>query len=130
MGLNQERVIAPEFRAVFNGTGGTIAKGTILKLDTSGVAGKVVKAAAATDQFYGVAARDIPNNEYGDAQIRGVALVLAGTGGMTQGAQVTTEAAGLAIVASAGNTLLGMALTAALVTELFECELGGGGEAN
>ena len=134
MALNQERVIDPEIRGCYNATGGTIAKGTIVKLATSSPsqAGQVILAAAATDTFYGVAMADIPDLTWGDVQIRGVALVKVGAAGLAAAAQVTSDASGLAVAASAGNTLLGHGLnTGALVsTDLCEVELTPGGEAN
>jgi hypothetical protein len=133
--LNQPRVIAPEFRACYNGTGGAIAKGTIVKLKTSSPAqpGEIVAGAAATDTFYGVAANAIPNGEWGDVQVRGVALVLVGAAGLAAGQlQITSDGSGKAVAAASGNTLLGQGLyTGALVQDdLAEVELTPGGEAN
>lgn len=135
MALNQERVIAPEIRGCYNGTGVAIAKGTIVKLKTSSPsqAGEVILAAAATDTFYGVAMADIPNLEWGDCQVRGVALVKVGAAGLAAGQlQVTSDGSGLAVAASSGNTLLGLAgNTGALVSgDMCEVELTPGGEAN
>jgi hypothetical protein len=130
MGLNQERVIAPEIRAGYNDSGSTIVKGKIVKLHSAGVPGTIRVGAAATDPLYGVAMADIPNGEYGDVQIGGVAIVLGG-GVVAQGAQVTSDADGDGVAAASGNSTIGTALTAGANTEYFEVELTGpGGEAN
>lgn len=135
MALNQERVIAPEIRGCYNGTGSTISKGLAVKLKTSSptVQGEVVLGAAVTDTCYGVAMADIPNGEWGDVQVRGVALVKVGAAGLAAGQlQVACDAAGKAVAAAAGNTLLGIALNTSALAEndLCEVELTPGGEAN
>lgn len=130
MALNQERVIAPEIRGCYNGSGSTIVKGKIVKLHSSGPAGGIVVGAAATDPLYGVAMADIPNGEWGDVQIGGVGLVLAG-GVVNQGAQVTSDGDGDGVAASSGNATIGTALTAGEAAAYFEVEIRGvGGEAN
>jgi hypothetical protein len=132
MGTYQPRVIDPKFRAVYNGTGSTISKGTIIKLKTSpAYSGEIVKAAAATDALYGVAAADILTGEWGDAQIGGVALVLS-SAALNAATQMTSDASGKAAAAASGNSLLGISVTAAgAADELFEVELATpGGEAN
>lgn len=133
MATYQPRVIEPKFRSAYNGSGSTILKGTILKLKTTPITntGQVVAAAAATDALYAVAAADIPDGEWGDAQISGVALVLS-SAALAAATQMTSDASGKAAVAASGNSLLGISLTAPTAAdELFEVELATpGGEAN
>lgn len=130
MALNQERVVDPKIRSCLNLTGGTIARGTIVKYHTTGDVGRIVKAAAATDPLLGVAMNDIPDGAYGDVQVGGIGLVLGG-GAVTQGAQVTSDANGKGAVAAGGNSMLGLALTVGALDAFFEVDLNPiGGEAN
>lgn len=123
--LNQPRVIEPVFRTGYNNTGATIPKGTIVKLQTAAPArgGDVIAAAAATDNFYGVAAQDIATKSFGDVQIEGTALVLSG-GAIALGQNLTSDGNGNAVNGASGNVMLGMATsTAGASGELVECEL-------
>lgn len=130
MALNQERVVDPEIRSCLNQTGGTIAKGTIVKYHTTGDVGRIVKAAAATDPLLGVAMADIPDGAYGDVQVGGIGICLGG-GVVAQGAQVTSDANGKGAAAAGGNSMLGLALTPATLDNFFEVDLNPiGGEAN
>lgn len=131
MALNQERVIDPKIRSAYNGTGSTIVKGQIVKLATTPTyAGQVTPAAAATDPMYGVAMADILTLQWGDVQVGGVAIVLAG-GTVAAGANVTSDAAGKGVAATSGNAILGLALTDGANAAYFEVELATpGGEAN
>lgn len=132
MGLFQERRIDPKYRGCYNATGGTILKGQIVKLVTPSPVhpGQVALAAAATDALYGVADNDIPNLQFGDVQISGVAIVLAGAT-IAAGVQVTSDGNGKAAAAASGNSLLGVSLTDGALNTLMEVELATpGGEAN
>ena len=129
MAINQQRTIAPEFRSVYNNTGGTLAKGTIVKLQatTPAYAGEIVKAVAATDTLYGVLTMDTPTATWGDCQIDGVAIVLCGTASVVA-ARVTCDGAGKTITWSTGNSLLGINLTPGVVADVYhEVELAGPG---
>lgn len=132
MGLFAERRIDPKYRGCYNATGGTILKGQIVKLVTPSPVHplQVALAAAATDAFYGVADADIPNLQFGDVQVSGVAIVLAGAT-IAAGVQITSDAAGKAAAAAGGNALLGISLTDGALNTYMEVELATpGGEAN
>lgn len=131
MGLYQERTIAPEIRSAYNATGSTIVKGTIVKLETTTPTYpfQVEPAAAATDKMVGVAMADIANLAWGDVQVAGTAVVLAG-GTVGEGLNVTSDGAGAGVLASSGNAIIGRSLTAGVAAAYFEVELTPGGEAN
>ncbi len=123
MPLNQERTIAPRIRSGFNGTGSTIAKGTIVKLKNApGQTGEIVKSAGATNILYGVLMADIKDQQWGDVQVDGVAVVLC-SGTIAEGAQVGSDANGLGQAASGNDTLLGVAVTAGAASAFAEVEL-------
>jgi len=129
MAINQPRVIAPIIRSAFNNTGSTILKGTIVKLNTSAplYAGEIAKAAANSDSLYGVLMNDCLTGAWGDVQIGGVAIVLVGTNSAV-GARLTSDANGKSITWASGQSLLGVALTAGLTTDVYqEVELAGPG---
>lgn len=118
---------ASEIRSVYNGTGGTLSKGTIVMLNSSGVQDEIVAATAVTDAFLGVLMEDIATLSWGNCQIRGRALVLA-LGAVAKNARVTWGTGAKGTTASAGNGVLGVAASAASGADvLFECELSGPG---
>jgi hypothetical protein len=129
MALNQERVIAPVIRSVYNGTGSTIAKGTIVKRKVAATTqDEIVKAAGTTDVLYGVMMADIADKSYGDCQIGGVGLVLC-SGTIAIGAEVGSDANGLGQAPSANDTLFGVAVTAGANTAFCEVEITPGAKA-
>ena len=121
----------PDMRRAYNGTGGTLAKGTIVIRKTTGTANEIIAATAATDAYMGVCENDIADGEYGDVQVGGIAICLAGSSGVTRQDRVMWEAGADCIPCTTGNAILGVALTTAASGEFFECELvsGGGGPA-
>jgi hypothetical protein len=124
---NEARVIAPESRSVENTSGSAIAKGTILAAAATGTDGLVeVAAAGAGVLAYGVASEAIADGAVGRAQVRGVALVLAGAA-LTIGGEVASDASGNAVDATTGDRVLGTALTAAGAGLLAEVDLAGFG---
>jgi hypothetical protein len=130
MALNQERVIDPVIRSAYNGTGSTIVKGTIVKLATTPTyAGQITPATAATDPMFGVAMADIPTLQWGDCQVGGTAVVLAGAS-VSAGANVTADGSGKGVTASSGNAMIGRAATDGVNNGYMEVELTPGGEAN
>lgn len=80
----------PVYCEGFNDTGSTIVANKIVEGDRT----DIILAAGVDSVPYGVTARDIPDQEMGDVQTDGWALVLAGTAGMTVGAWVMPEAGG------------------------------------
>lgn len=127
--MTEPRQIAPDCRTGYNGTGGVLAKGTIVKRSNAGLADEIVAAAAATDAYMGVCAEDIPNLQRGNVQVSGVAVALAGSTGITKQDRVMWEAGADCVVCTSGNAILGTAVSTAAAGKLFEIELvaGGGG---
>lgn len=127
---NLRRHVAPnEIRSVFNNTGSEIGAGLFVKLGTTGDRHALLPAAV-TDDLYGVTMHAIPDQEWGDCQIEGVARCVAGaaiaTGGIrlmptTAGKVVTWSAAGGANAALAGNSIT----TAAADNDPIEVQLAG-----
>jgi hypothetical protein len=118
-------------RSGFNNTGGgtALARGIGVKLEAGATQqNSIVAAAAATDLEYGVVAdRDIPDQQWGDVQVKDKAICLSGAA-VAVGAAVTVNASGKFVAAASGNRIWGKALTAAGATdELFEVELGSTG---
>ena len=84
----------------------------IVKLDTSG---NVVLAAAASDSILGVIREEATSGNPATVQFGGIAKVIAG-GTITTGAAVTSDGSGKAVAASAGNRILGIALSPNIVS--------------
>lgn len=119
-----------DLRSVYNTTGSAIAKGTILTLAATPVEPEEVDlAVVATKNFLGVAFNDIPIGARGTAQIRGKALVLVGTAGVTAATRVKADASGLAIDAADADQALGTSSEAGTSGDLIEVELAGPGAA-
>jgi len=91
--------IVPEkgVRQVYNGTGGTLSKGTFVIADAS----------------------------RGDCQIAGRAIVLAG-GTIAEGEQVMPTTGAKALKATSGNSIVGTAVTVGAASAYMEVELGAG----
>ncbi|MEA3225126.1 MAG: hypothetical protein U9Q07_04185 [Planctomycetota bacterium] len=128
--MTEPRRIDPVYRTGYNGTGGTLSKGTIVnRRGAGGIDDEIVAATAATDPYMGILANDILNSEYGDVQVGGVGVALAGSSGVTVGDRIMWETVADCIPCTSGNAILGIALTTAGSGEYFEIELvaGGGG---
>jgi hypothetical protein len=126
--MGELRVIDSEIRSVKNTSGASLPEGKIIIVNAAPtVEDEVMVASAATDAFYGVV-KDaaIADGEWGVAQIRGRAKVLAG-GAVAVGARVTSDANGDGVTAVAGNGVLGIAATVGVDDALFEVELAGPG---
>lgn len=129
MAINQQRTVAPVIRSAYNNTGSTILKGTIVKLNTSAplFGGEIAKAAANSDVLYGVTMQDVLTGAWGDVQIGGTAIVLVGTAN-AQGARLTSDGNGKTITWATTQSLLGVAITAGVVADVYqEVELAGPG---
>jgi hypothetical protein len=124
--MAEPRAIDPKIRTGYNASGSVISKGYIVKVAGTTYQDQIALAAAATDALFGVAANDIATGGPGNVQVSGRALVYAG-GTVAVGARVTTDSAGKGVAASAGNSVLGVAMTAGASGSLFEVELGLGG---
>jgi len=120
--------IVPEkgVRQVYNGTGGTLSKGTFVKLKASATyKGEIEAAAGNTDNVYGVLVNDIADASRGDCQIAGRAIVLAG-GTIAEGEQVMPTTGAKALKATSGNSIVGTAVTVGAASAYMEVELGAG----
>jgi hypothetical protein len=133
--IDNPRVIAAphDFRSAKNSSGATIAKGRVVKLKTTGT-DDVILPTAIGDAVFGVVTADIPDGAVGTVQVRGRALVLIGTGGVTAGDKLTHDTGGFGRVSTAApaagtnNALVGLATrTEATAGTLSECELCGPG---
>jgi len=119
-------IVGPDqIRQGYNGSGAAIPKGTIVSLDLT-VDYQIAVEATATGVFFGVTMEEIADGEWGNVQIRGKALVLASTT-VTAGVRVTATTDGETVAASAGNAVLGIAVTAGTASALHEVELCGPG---
>lgn len=127
MAAGQPRVIDPRMIPIYNGTGGTLSKGYIVNAKAaSTIPGEVVLATATTDGYLGVVAEDIADATWGDCQVYGVALVI-GKGAVAVGSRVMFGTGGKGDVATATNSILGIALTLGAADTLFEVALSGPG---
>ena len=115
---------------VQNNTGSTIVKGSSVQYDT--IIGQIVATSATTARQLGILMADCPNLAYAEIQTGGVAIALAGAGGLTVGQPVTAAVGGtlIAWTATGGTNVnfMGMARTAALATEYFELHMAGVGQ--
>lgn len=86
------------------GTGG-VTKNTFVRLGAGGDAGKVI-AVSAIDQsgMIGVVRETVAAGVTVDVVISGKAKVKAGTGGMTSGSLVASDATGLGVIATPADT--------------------------
>lgn len=105
--------------------GGTITKGDIVKMDTT--AGQVIRCAAATDVFVGVAQDSVSSGQDIEVQITGTAKITAEgniSAGNDIGLAATPTYHGVAVTLAAGGGTLrrrvGIALEAAADGEKFE----------
>jgi hypothetical protein len=110
-------------RAVYNGTGGTLSQGTMVKLKASPTyEGEIQAATGTTDAVYGILMADLATGHWGDAQIQGVAQVLAG-GTIAVGARVMPTTGAKSLTCTTGNSVVGIAVTAGTASALHQVEL-------
>lgn len=131
MSQPRELVIASVAKQNKTGSGTTLVKGTLVKLDASNDDG-VVAATAASDIYFGVCREDIADDAWGNIGVIGRFLVLGG-GSITEGARVTgtTGGKGAAAGSSSGNlyNYAAIAERAGASSTLFECWFSGPGQA-
>jgi hypothetical protein len=121
--MAEPRVINPDIRSVYNGTGGTLSKGTIVELKSTGVKDEIIASTANTGVFLGVLSEDIATLSWGNCQIRGRALCLS-QAAVARAIRVTWGTGAKILAASAGNAVLGVSAEAASgADELIEVEL-------
>lgn len=110
-------------RPVYNGTGGTLSQGTMVKLKASPTyEGEIEAATGNTDAVYGVLLADLATSSWGDAQIDGVAQVLAG-GTIAVGARVMPTTGAKSLTCTSGNSVVGIAVTDGAASALHQVEL-------
>lgn len=124
------REMNPEVRPGINTSGSAMAKGVAVKLKaTPTVPDEVDLEASNTGAFYGVTKQALANNAAGDIAISGRVLALAGAA-IAAGVRVMPDTGGKFVTATAGNTVAGLAVTAASGdATYFELELQGPGGA-
>jgi len=103
-------------------------KGVAVKLKASpAVPDEIDLEATNTGAIYGVTGNAIENGRYGDVVIRGRAEALAGAA-IAAGVRVMASTGGKLVTATAGNSVAGLAVTAASADgDFFELELIGPG---
>lgn len=123
------RAIVGEIRAKKNATGATIPKGYVVKLSAA-TDDLILAPAAITDAHYGVTMQDILTGQWGDVQISGIAVAIAGTAGVVRGDRLTHDSGGTygrvftaAPAAGVNNALIGVANRTAAVGTPVEIEL-------
>jgi hypothetical protein len=127
MGANT--VTAPEVRPGKNTSGTDMVKGVIVKLKaTPIVPGEVDLETSNTGAIYGVTNEAIANGKWGGIAIRGRVEVLGG-GTIATGVRVMPTAAGASLTCTAGNSVLGIAVTDGALAAYHVVELTGPGGA-
>jgi hypothetical protein len=97
-----------------NNSGATIPRGTVVKISAA-TDDLIILPAAIADAALGVVMNDILTGQWGDVQIGGLAVALAGTGGVVRGDRLTHDTAGFGRVFTAApaggtnNALIGVA---------------------
>lgn len=110
-----------------NTSGSDMAKGVIVKLKATPTETLEIDLEATnTGVIYGVTMEAITNGERGNVQIRGIAEVLAG-GTIAVGVRCMPTTAGASLTATAGNSILGVAVSAGASGSLHMVELAGPG---
>lgn len=115
-------VPADSIRPGLNDSGSTIAEALFVAV--SAVAAEQVALPALGGAVLGVTMGAIADNEYGDIQTAGKAIVTAG-GTVARGDQVSTLTTGRAIVATGSVNVLGTCVKGGASGELIEVELAG-----
>lgn len=110
-----------------NTSGSAMVKGVIVKLKATPTEPLEIDLEATnTGVIYGVTMNACANNEAVDVQIRGIAEVLAG-GTIAVGVRVMPTTGGKSLTATAGNSILGVAVTVGAADALHLVELAGPG---
>lgn len=124
--MPQARRIVPEsgIRPGFNDDVAAIGKNRLVTYDAAAGAQGVQLATTNIVPAAGVTMEAIQPNRSGDVQREGKGVAIAGTGGVAIGDNVTADASGRGIATVvAGDTIHGVAITAAAIDEEFEIEL-------
>lgn len=121
--MPEPRRIVPDggVRPGLNSSGSTIAANRIVVQSTA--VDQVAQAAAATAPYYGVTMNAIPNGITGDIQVKGKATIEAGAA-VAKNVNVMSDASGRAILATAGNCVIGRTVVASTALgQVLEVEL-------
>lgn len=78
----------PVYLEGYNDTNATLAAYHIV----SGTRESIALSATTATVAFGVVAQDIADSTYGNCQVGGICVVMAGTAGMTEGAEIMAEA--------------------------------------
>lgn len=132
--MAQPRAIVEGVRSLKSGVGASLVKGRVVKLKAA-AQDTFDKIAAATDAHCGVLMQDSVDGQWCDVQVRGKAIAIAGTGGVSRGDRLTVEAGAgnegrVVTAAPAGGANvahIGIAVTTAAAAAEVEVELTGPG---
>jgi len=123
------RAFLGEIRGKKNATGATIPKGYVVKLSAA-TDDLILAPAAIGDAHYGVTMQDILTGQWGDVQVTGIAVCIAGTGGVVRGDRLTHDSGGTygrvftaAPGAGVNNAFVGVANRTAAANAPVEVEL-------
>lgn len=122
--MAEPRRIVPEsgVRSGKNETGSDLEEGVVVALGTS--QSLITLPASQTDICYGVTMAAIPNGEWGDVQVEGIALCQASGALATPGVELEPETDGEVSEHGGSNTKIGLLLSTAGATgDLVEVEL-------
>ena len=119
------RIVSPDgLRAAKNDTGADIGKNLFVQIKPGGTDNPTeIQLPGAGTAVWGGTMQLIKDGQNGDVQIDQRATIVAGAGGVTVGAKVTTDGTGKAVVATTGDIIAGDAVTAAASGEIAEIEL-------
>lgn len=124
--MSQPRAIVPDsgVRAGFNAAVTAIGKGRLVTYDAANGTEACKLATAATDSSYGLTMEEIAPSRAGNVQKAGKGICIAGAGGVSPGANITSDAAGGGIITTtAGNQIFGVCVSAAAAGLEFELDL-------
>lgn len=121
--MPEPRRIVPDgaVRPGLNLSGSAIAANRIVVMGAA--VDQVAQAAAATAPYYGVTMNAIPNGITGDVQTKGKAPITSGAA-FAKNVNLMSDATGRAILATAGNNVIGRSVFAATAADqAIEVEL-------
>lgn len=128
MPILRQVIDGDDIRPMYNATGSDIPAGRFVKFSAVGDPPRCALPAAVDDAITGVTVNAIANGRIGDVQIRGKAIVQAGSGGVTGGDRIMPEAAtgkGITFSASADDnaSICGQTAQTVAADAYFELDL-------
>jgi len=125
--MSEPRRRDPKYVPGYNGTGGTLSKGTLVKLNTTGIDDEIIASTATSDAYLGILQNDLADGEYGDVQVGGIGIALSGAA-VTKGSRVMFGTGAKVITCTTGLTFAGVARTTASgADEYIEVDIVTGG---